>query len=200
MGERFALVRKMELKEVRQNVEQAAQIAADYLDQESAPEPIKAWLPKGRIRKLCDLEPRWPYLPPKRRKKCACIIQLCDVNRFFMNTYRVGLKAGTMHVWYSAIPIIALIETLIHEVCVTENWAQEGTGFKKCVNILNSKGIFNHKDKERIHKLRELRNDIHLYLNDRDIKIHEGKPRLYNVAVLRLKRVEKLLLKHYKMD
>lgn len=182
---------------IKADVEKAVRDASNYLRQADNIPPIGAWLPTGIIRKLDELEKRWPYLPEARRKKCACVIQLCDVNRFFMNTFRIGLTAGTMYTWFAALPVIALIETLAHEVCVAENWCREGEKFAKCINILNSRGILKEKDKNRLHELRERRNDIHLYLNNNAVKPHKGKPKLYNTSVIRLRRFEDLLNDYY---
>lgn len=187
----------MSRPDIKADLEDALKNAARLLKKDDPPQPLDAWLPSGVIRKISDLEARWPYLSPARRKKCACVVQLCDVNRFFLNTFRVGLKAGSMRVWLSALPVIALIETLIREVCVSEGWANDEVQFKKCINLFNSHGLFNEKDKRRIHELREKRNDIHFHISDDAIEIHDGKPKLYNLAVVRLRRVEKLIRKYY---
>jgi hypothetical protein len=114
-----------------------------------------------------------------------------------MNVYRVGLTAGTMFFWYSSIPVIALIETLLYEVERKEEWVKEGARFKKCIDTLHSKGIYNREFSDKLHELRTWRNDIHIHVKEDRVNVHKGKPKMYNIAVSRLKKLETLLMEHY---
>lgn len=194
------MTKQLNIDDIRSQIEAASEVAQSFLAQDGNEAPIKAWLPSGVIRKISDLEGRWPYLDYSQRRTCACVLQLCDVNKWFMNIYRVGLTAGTMFVWHNSIPVIALIETLLYQVGRKENWVKEDAHFKKCINTLHSKGIYNRKFTDKLHELRFWRNDIHLHTRDERVDVHEGKPKMYNFAVVRLRALEKLLKNHYESN
>lgn len=193
----LAMTKELSIEEVKLQVENAAKAAHAILANEKNKTPIQAWLPPGVIRKISDLESRWPYLEYGQRRTCACVLQLCDVNRWLMNLYRVGLTAGTMFVWHCSLPVIALIETLLYQVGRKEDWVEEGAQFKKCINTLNSRGVYKERFKEKLHELRAWRNDIHLHAREETVCSHEGKPRMYNLAVVRLRYLEKTLIEYY---
>ena len=101
--------------------ESAAQDAANFLVKHYPKNPpIKARFPLGFIRSLASHYQRWPYLSQSRKRTVACVIQLCDVNRFHLNTWSLSLTAGTMWQWYCIMPVVAVIETLLHKVGVQE--------------------------------------------------------------------------------
>lgn len=102
-----------------------------------------------------------------------------------------------MFVWHCSLPVTALIETLVYQVARNEDWLKKGAQFNSCINVLNSKGVYGEKVKERLHELRLSRNDIHIQARVSRVPIHDGKPRLYNKAVIRLKKLEKLLVEYY---
>ena len=155
--------------------------------------------PVGHIRTLASLKQRWPYLSKSRARTVACAIQLCDVNRLFLNTMRVSLTAGAMWEWHVTVPVVAVIETLCYEVVRKENWGDENVRFKKCINILHSQGIFKNPFDKKLHDLRVYRNNVHLYIHGR-VRMANGKPAKYNEAVLALKGVESRLKTYYKAN
>jgi len=185
------------MEDARYELQESAQKVADKL-----PEYIKGKescvgvkFPRRVIRPLNQLIPRWPYLSRSRARTVACTIQLCDFNRWHLNTWDVGLTCGTMWVWHCTIPVVAVIETLMYEFGVQEKLIREETKLAKIINTFQSKGIINNKLKDDLHELREFRNGIHLYLQDY-VDMHDGKPRRYNDAVRALHRLEKALLRY----
>ena len=157
---------------------------------------LEVGFPTGWIRPLAPLKKRWPYLSANRARTVACAIQLCDVNRFMLNTFRVSLTAGAMWEWHVTVPVVAVIETLCYEVCRKEGWAPTGAAFKKCINILHSQGVFKHPFQDELHELRKYRNNVHLHIQGK-VKMADGKPAQYNRAVLALRGVERRLKRHY---
>lgn len=156
---------------------------------EETGKPVKAKFPKGFIRRLKHHYHRWPYLNPERQRTVACVIQLCDVNRWNCNIWKIGLTAGTLVEWHQTLPVIAVIDTLAYEVCTQSGWTGENAKFEKCVNLLNSKSIIRQKLRDAIHKLRDYRNTIHLHLMDK-VEMADGKPKHYNDAVKALEDLE----------
>lgn len=185
-----------ELRKAVTNLADAAQEVADRLPEhiKTKQESLGVKFPWGVIRPLKDHYARWPYLSQKRKRTVACTIQLCDVNRWHLNVWSLGLTAGTMWIWYCTIPVIAVIETLAYEYGRQFNLVSEGANFKKVIDTLQSKGVIDHKLRETLHELREYRNTIHLYLQE-EVEMHEGKPRRYNDAVRALHKLEKVLIK-----
>ena len=74
----------------------------------TATQRSKVELPRGHIRPLHEPTRRWPYVMPETRRTLACFVQLCDVNRWTLNVFEIGLTAGTMWVWQCCIPVIAV--------------------------------------------------------------------------------------------
>lgn len=95
----------------------AAQVISDKLPKhlEDHQESLGIDFPRGVIRPLRNHYHRWPYLCGDRKRTVACTIQLCDVNRWHLNVWSLGLPAGTMWVWHCTVPVIAVIETLAYE-------------------------------------------------------------------------------------
>ena len=153
--------------------------------------------PTGHIRPLSTLSQRWPYLSKARARTVACTIQLCDVNRFLLNMFTVSLTAGAMWEWHVTVPVIAVIEALCYEVVQKEKWASPDVQFKKCIDILHSKGIFKHPFQEKLHQLREYRNNIHLHIHEH-VQMADERPEKHNKAVIALHKVERRLNDFYR--
>jgi hypothetical protein len=177
-----------------QRLAEAAQDIAERLPQhlEQRQEALRVPFPTGVIRPLREHYHRWPYLSDERKRTVACVIQLCDVNRWLLNVWRIGLTAGTMWAWQCTLPVIAVLETLAYEFSRQMGFVAEGAKFKKVIDTLQSKGVVDANLRERLHDLREYRNTIHLYLHE-DVGMHEGKPRRYNDAVRALRHLERAL-------
>ena len=185
---------RTEFLETRRAFEEAAdQLTTEW---QKTKKPVKASFPKGYIRKLGDLKDRWPYLKRERQRTVACVIQLCDINRWNLNIWEIGLTAGTLSEWHHTLPVIAVVETIIRELALQQGWVKEEAPFKKCINVMNSKGLIKQELCDRLHKLREYRNNIHLYLRD-TVEMHDGKPRRYNNAVNTLHELERILRDHW---
>lgn len=185
----------MNQREIKDGIEKFTSDAAEYIAKEG--KPIKAWFPKGWIRKISDHSKRWTYLNLDRRHNIACVIQLCDINRFHLALWEIKLTAGSMWAWQCTIPVIAVIETLLYEVCRQELWIKDGDNFKKCINVGNSHDIYGEKFKNELHALRDYRNEIHLFLKKGKVEMHDGKPKEYNSAVIVLKKLESYLEKYF---
>lgn len=161
--------------------------------------PIKARFPRDYIRRLDDLKGRWPYLVEERRRTLACIIQLCDVNRWNLNIWDIGLTAGTVWEWHCTLPVIAVIETLLTEFGQQQGWLKKGAKFKKAINVFNSKGVYKQDLRDKLQKLRNYRNEIHLYLKDQ-VELYDGLPKKYNEAVQTLREVEEAILNYWRSN
>lgn len=180
-------------KQFEESAQKVAELLPAYIKENKTSLGVK--FPRGVIRSINELKPRWPYLSDKRARTVACTIQLCDKNRFHLNTWSVGLTCGTMWVWHCTVPVIAVIETLLYEYGVQTTLVAPGIQLKKLIDTLQSKGVLTPTLRTELHELREFRNGIHLYLQDK-VEMHDGKPKKYNEAVRVLHKVEKALLKH----
>lgn len=180
---------------------ESAQFIADTLPKhlKKDKEGLRASFPRKVIRPLKEHYDRWPYLSRKRKRTVACTIQLCDVNRWHLNVWDIGLTAGTMWMWHCTLPVIAVIETLSYEFGRQYNLVCEDAKFNKVINTLQSKGVIGPKLRADLHSLREYRNGIHLYLQE-DVEMHEGKPRKYNDAVRTLRKLENRLQKYWEAN
>ena len=168
----------------------------EHLDADG--EALEANFPWGYIRTIGSLRRRWPYLSRNRARTVACAIQLCDVNRFLINSLTVSLTAGAMWEWHVTVPVIAVIETLCYEVVQKEGLAQPDVKFKRCIDLLNSNKVIRQALRDKLHELREYRNNVHLFLNEK-VEMAEGKPRRYNDAVVTLHKLEKALNTYYRL-
>ena len=180
--------------ELSSRLQEAMADAVSHFDDNG--DHLEVHFPTGWIRTLAQLKKRWPYLSRNRARTVACAIQLCDVNRFMLNTFRVSLTAGAMWEWHVTVPVVAVIETLCYEVCRSEGWVPTGAKFNKCINVLHSRGIFKHPFQDELHELRKYRNNVHLYIQGK-VQMADGKPVQYNRAVLALRGVERRLNRHY---
>ncbi|MBK9308612.1 MAG: hypothetical protein IPM58_16360 [Nitrospira sp.] len=109
-----------------------------------------------------------------------------------MNTWNLGLTAGTVWEWHCTLPVVAVIETLLYEFGVQHGLVSKKAKFRKVIDCLNSKGVYKQALRNKLHELREYRNEVHLYLKG-NVEMHDGKPRRYNDAVRTLQDVEKKL-------
>ena len=187
-----------ELKVALEKFQEAAQIITAKLPDhlKSQKECLKVQFPWGVIRPLKSHYTRWPYLSYERKRTVACTIQLCDINRWHLNVWRIGLTAGTVWEWHCTVPVIAVCETLCYEYGRQFDLISEGARFKKAIDTMQSKGVIPAKLRDELHSLREYRNGIHLYLQGR-VEMHGGKPRRYNDAVRALRKLERTLREHH---
>jgi hypothetical protein len=95
--------------------------------------------------------------------------------------------------WQCSVPVIAVIETLLYEVCSQEGWLTNDIAFKKAIDTANSKGVYKQALRDELHELRDTRNHIHIYLRSAPVEAGDGKPIQYNRAVKALHKVEKAL-------
>jgi hypothetical protein len=92
-----------EIAKLRHDFEElASQLTRVWTETEK---PIKADFPKGIIRTIASCHKRYPYISSSRRRTLACVLQLCDINRWNLNMWRIGLTAGTVWEWHCAILI-----------------------------------------------------------------------------------------------
>jgi hypothetical protein len=161
--------------------------------------PIKAQFPIGIIRRIGQLRERWPYLDIERARTVACVIQLCDINRWNLNIWKIELTAGTIWEWHCTLPVIAVIETLCREFALQRGYIKQETKFQKILNTLHSKGVLLEQQWQTLDRLREYRNGVHLYLQGR-VEMHDGLPKRYNKAVKALGELEKRLLHFTEME
>ena len=94
---------------------------------EKTKKPIKAQFPRGFIRRFQDISNRWPYLEAERARTVCCVIQLCDINRWNLNIWKIELTAGTVWEWHATLPVIAVIETLCREFALQRGWIKADT-------------------------------------------------------------------------
>lgn len=187
-----------ELASALQKFQEAAQTIADKLPDHLKSDKVclRARFPWGVIRPLRSHYTRWPYLAYERKRTVACTIQLCDINRWNLNIWNIGLTAGSVWEWHCTIPVIAVSETLCHEYGRQFGLINEDATFKKVIDTLQSKGIISAKLRTQLHMLREYRNGIHLYLQNK-VELHDGKLRKYNDAVRALRNLERALRDHH---
>lgn len=168
----------------------AVQLTAEW---HTNKKPIKAQFPWGVIRRIDELRQRWTYLTPEHARTVACAIQLCDINRWNLNIWKIELTAGTLWEWHSTLPVIAVIETLCREFALQRGYVKPEAKFKKIINTLHSKGILPESQKKVLNALREYRNGIHLFMQNK-VEMYDGLPKKYNSAVKALRQLEKQLL------
>ena len=153
--------------------------------------------PRGYIRTLGTLKKRWPYLPNDVQRTLACTLQLCDINKWQLNIWRIGLTAGSVWEWHCTLPVISVMETLSHGFGVHCMGYDTNFQFKKIINKLYNDKVITMELRDELHHLRELRNEVHLFLKGW-VEMHDDKPRRYNRAVRTLKRLESELEDHWK--
>lgn len=184
---KFCSVKKAQMEELVQET-------ADFIfEHYPHVRPARINFPRKVIRTLASQNKRWPFLSASRQRSVSCVIQLCDINRFHTNAWKVVLTAGTMWDWQCSVPVIAVIETLLYEVCSQEGWLTNDIPFKKAIDTANSKGVYKQALRDELHELRNTRNHIHIYLRSSRVEACDGKPTQYNRAVKALHKVEKAL-------
>lgn len=181
-------------EELRNNFETAAQelTRRTLVD----PQMHQIPFPRGYIRRIEDLRPRWPYLTSDHQRNMACVCQLCDINRWHLNTWKISLTAGTMWEWQAALPVIAMMEHLIHGFGIRTGIFSENTNFKRAINKLHNAQVYKNQMRGELHSHREFRNEVHLYLKGR-VEMHDDKPKRYNKAVRTLRKLEGILLEQW---
>ena len=73
---------------------------------------------------------------------------------------------------------------------------KKGTKFYFVIEALRRDRIISAELTKRLHDLRDLRNEIHLFLKD-PVEMYEGKPAMYNEAVRVLRTLENALNRHW---
>lgn len=161
----------------------------------SEPRMLSAQFPYGQIRRISEIEQRWMYLPRIERRKLACIIQLCDVNSWFLNTWKISLTAGSEFEWQCTLPIISVMEMLLYAYGREVGYLKKEAPFKACINKACDKAIISEHLRDELHIHRNRRNDIHLTLKGY-VENHPGKHVLYNQACRSLRKLEKAIKNH----
>lgn len=160
------------------------------------PKMLRAQFPYGQIRRLDSIQQRWPYLDPADARKIASTIQLCDVNSFFLNTWKISLTAGAEWEWQATLPVVAVMEALLYSYGTRIGKVRSGTQFKKCINKFRNDKVISEHLHDELHIHRNRRNDIHLFLKAR-VGLHDEKPARYNQAVRSLRKLERALHNHW---
>lgn len=157
------------------------------------PKMLRVQFPYGQIRPLGVIQQRWPFLPSEDARNIACTIQLCDVNSWFLNTWKISLTAGSEWEWQCTLPVVAVMEALLHGYGIKLGIFKHGTQFKKCINRFHNASIISNHLRDELHIHRNRRNDVHLFLKAK-IGNHDDKPARYNQAVRTLRKLERVLL------
>lgn len=164
---------------------------------QAQPRMLNAQFPYGQIRRIAEIEQRWSYLSKDDRRKLSCVIQLCEVNSWFLNTWKITLTAGSEFEWQCTLPLISVMEMLLYAYGRQLGYLKSDAPFKACINQACSKNIITEHLRDELHIHRNRRNDIHLSLKGY-VKNHEGKPKLYNQACRTLRKLEKVIAEHAK--
>lgn len=162
--------------------------------EERAPCFVK--FPRGQIRTIQSLKARWPYLSSQLQRTLACNIQLCDINQWQLNTWKIGLTAGTMWEWQCTLPVISTIEALMFGYGEYQLNYSTDINFKKIINKLHADQVITLKLRDEIHQLREFRNEIHLFLKG-NVELYDNLPKHYNNACRLLVELEHQIEKHW---
>ena len=125
----------------------------------------------------------------------ACVIQLCDVYRWHLNLWQVGLTAGNLFCWHAAVPVIASIEFLVRAFVIERYGKKPGEFFGR-INLLESEGIIASTLAESLHALRTERNKVHLNAMERVQHDVEVGFALYNLSCVALRDIELALRQH----
>lgn len=166
---------------------------------EENPRMLAVQFPFGHIRTLQNVCSRWHYLPYEKRHKLGCAIQLCDVNRWFLNTWKVSLTAGSEWEWQCVLPVISVMEMLIHSYGTEIGIFQGETRFKKAIDKFHNEAIVGNQLRSELHIHRQRRNEIHLFLKTR-ANNHNDRPARYNQAILTLKKLEQAIEEHWRQN
>jgi hypothetical protein len=188
-------VKATDLERVVSQFAEASHLLTEHFQETK--KPIGVAFPRGFIRPLPEIQARWPYLGRSRSRTLACFVQLCDINRWHLNIWNIGLTAGTVWEWHTAIPVIQVIEALVVEYGVLQQWFKPGTKFYPAINSLHAHGVFSEAHRDELHRLRQLRNEIHL-IEKGKVEMHDGLPGTYNAAVRALQLTEEALATHWK--
>jgi hypothetical protein len=183
-----------ELRELFQNC------AAEWTSRFQAnPRMLAVQFPFGQIRGLKEVCPRWHYLPYEKRRNLGCAIQLCDVNSWFLNTWKISLTAGAEWEWQCTLPVVAVMEMLTHSYGMEIGLFGEATQFKRAINKFHNAQIVGNQLRSELHIHRKRRNDIHLFLKA-PVGNHDNKPARYNQSVRTLKKLEQAIKEHWQKN
>ena len=149
--------------------------------------------PRGHIRTLNACRDRWPYLPKDEVRTLSCILQLCDINQWHLNTWKISLTAGTVWEWQCSLPIVAVMESITYGFGLKFGLIKEGTKFSKVINKLHNAKIYKNQLRGELITHKNRRNEIHLFLKNY-VDHHDGKPRRYNQTIRTLHKLEARLL------
>ncbi len=155
--------------------------------------------PYGQIRPLREICSRWHYLPYEKRRNLGCAIQLCDVNSWFLNTWKISLTAGAEWEWQCSLPVVAVIEMLLHSYGTEIGLLNDDTPLKKAINRFHNARIIGNHLRGELHIHRKRRNDIHLFLKGR-VTNHDNKPSRYNQSVRTLGKLEYVIQEHWSQN
>ena len=161
-------------------------------------DPIKAQFPPGYIRTISSLRSRWPFLSQGRQRTVACMVQLCDVNRWVLNTWDIGLTAGYCYDWLSSLPVVAICEMLAVQFCRQKEWFPKNrkVKFAASLNKLKENKVIDSKLHKKLEMLRNDRDEIHIERMKR-VELYCGKPERYNKAVRVLEELEASMIKYW---
>lgn len=160
------------------------------------PRMLAVQFPFGQIRSLREVCPRWHYLPYEKRRNLGCAIQLCDVNSWFLNTWKISLTAGAEWEWQCTLPVVAVMEMLLHSYGTEFGIFGQETQFKKAINKFHNARVIGNQLRSELHIHRNRRNDIHLFLKAQ-VCNHNDKPSRYNQAVRTLRKLEQAVQVHW---
>jgi len=184
-----------ELEEIRKGLNHYTSEATKFMSENDI--EINARFPRGYIRPISHLLRRWPYLEPDSQRTLACMIQLCDINRWNLNMWDIGLTAGTVWEWHCFLPIVFVMETLLKEFGLKFEIVSKRDRFAKVITSFNENGFISDDLRKNLDYCREFRNKAHLFLIEKKIGLHDGKPERYNLAVKTLEELETVLLEHW---
>jgi|SRR6056297_577469 len=102
-----------ELEKIKKGLNHYTLEATKYMTENAT--KVNARFPRGYIRSISELHTRWPYLEEDSQRTLACMIQLCDINRWNLNMWDIGLTAGTVWEWHCFLPVLFVMETVLKE-------------------------------------------------------------------------------------
>jgi len=179
--------------------EQLARIAGNRLQQiedrlgdRNLDERIR--FPRGVINTAEFYRKRYPGLPPTLRTNVAYTMQLQDVLRWLANRFDLGLTAKEMLIKHQIVLLCEVMEGLAYAAVDELTSSKSNKRFKKNIDKLCAHQVISESLCRRLHRARELRDNIHL-VRIRRKEYRKYRIRHYNKSLTTLRKLRRAISK-----
>jgi len=105
------------------------------------------------------------------------------------NVWKMAMSMEPMWEWCCTVPVIVVLETLAYQFGRQFDMVEKGTGFRKVVNSLRTRGAISAKLRKQLRELNGYKNKASLRCcAGSDVTMHKAEK--YGEAVLALRKLE----------